>query len=296
MLHPYQSRPVSQKIVRNVPLDTDICSMDADAGTMDPAAGLAHIKGKRRVYDIRVADCDEQRDQAGILIDRMYATRGYLSNGLSKRADDRRITLVASEADAVIGTLTLGFDRAPGLLVDELFGDQTDALRDSGLFLCEFTKLAIDGGMRSRRLIASLFHAAYIFAHLVMKADRLLIEVNPRHVGYYRRMLGFQPIGAPRLNPRVDAPAVLMALDLKHARRQIDTIGGTALAGQADTRSLYPFFFAPGEERDILERAERNIPSHEPSYAPRNAGTGRRAGLRRTVVAVAAPAIPFIPA
>ena len=250
----------------------DDCSEETlqETDTLDP---------ERRVFDIRVADGDRERDAAGILINRMYATRGYLSNGLSRRRNDRRITLVASEREAVVGTLTLGFDHAAGLLVDELFGQETDALRADGLKLCEFTKLAIDGAMRSQRLIASLFHAAYIFAHPLMDADRLLIEVNPRHVGYYRRMLGFQAVGAPRLNPRVDAPAVLMALDLEHARHQIDALGGTALSGQgqAEGRSLYPFFFSPEEEQVILMRAQCKLPSHDSSFASRQ-HPGRRRG------------------
>ena len=267
-------------IVRAVPFDPPVAASaprSADEGSFEALQKSEGFDPERRVFDIRVADGDRERDAAGILINRMYATRGYLSNGLSQRRNDRRITLVASEREAVVGTLTLGFDDVPGLLVDELFRPETDALREAGLTLCEFTKLAIDGAMRSQRLIASLFHAAYLFAHPLMAADRLLIEVNPRHVGYYRRMLGFQVVGEARLNPRVDAPAVLMALDLDHARCQIDALGGTALSGlgQPEGRSLYPFFFSAEEERVILMRAQRKLPLHDASPATR-----RPPGLR----------------
>ena len=40
--------------------------------------------------------------------------------------------------------------------------------------------------------------------------DYVVIEVNPRHVRYYERMLGFEVIGPERMNPRVEAPAVLL--------------------------------------------------------------------------------------
>ena len=36
-----------------------------------------------------------------------------------------------------------------------------------------------------------LFHIAYIFARRMHDRTDLLIEVNPRHVRFYERMLGF---------------------------------------------------------------------------------------------------------
>jgi hypothetical protein len=211
----------------------------------------------RRVFDIRVADASVDRAEAGILVDRMYATRGYLTGGLPAPACDHRITLVASEGDTTIGTITMTADRGDGLLVDQLFGDEVAVLRARGLRLCEFTKLAIDGAVRSRRVLASLFHAAYIHAHPIWGMHRLLIEVNPRHVGYYRRMLGFRAMSDVRINARVDAPAVLMTLDLHHARSRIAAVGGTHDAAAADDRSLYPWFFSPDEELAIIERARQ---------------------------------------
>lgn len=53
-----------------------------------------------------------------------------------------------------------------------------------------------------------------------------MIEVNPRHVEFYRRMLGFEMFGAERLCNRVNAPAVLLRLDLSYARQQIEKLGG----------------------------------------------------------------------
>jgi hypothetical protein len=204
----------------------------------------------------------------------MYATRGYLSSAMPNRAPDNRITLVASEDDATIGTITMGFDIGEGLLVDQLFGTEVAALRQQGLQLAEFTKLAIDGAARSPRVLASLFHAAYIFAHPIKRADRLLIEVNPRHVGYYRRMLGFERLTDARLNPRVHAPAVLMALDLHHAQRQIALHGGSHGGGRAGERSLYPWFFATDHADEIVERARAHrVRPHDERALSRAQGT-----------------------
>ena len=207
----------------------------------------------RRLFTIRAADSFGQRSLASILVNRMYATRGYHTSSLLKSPDSNRITLIAGEADAVIGTITIGFDSPQGLLVDELFRAETDALRHAGRELCEFTKLAMDSIVKSKRVLASLFHVAYIIAHRLNDFDNLMIEVNPRHVLYYQRMLGFEVLGPERLNQRVNAPAVLLSLDLSHARREIEEFGGRQDLA-AREKSLYPYFFSPGEEGGIIKR------------------------------------------
>jgi hypothetical protein len=102
-------------------------------------------------------------------------------------------------------------------------------------------------------VLAALFHVSYIYGHLLMRYDNLLIEVNPRHVRYYQRMLGFRATGAPRQNLRVNAPAVLMSLDFAHARAKITKFGGKPQYSLLE-RSLYPYFFSPIEESGIVGR------------------------------------------
>lgn len=209
-----------------------------------------------RLFTIRAADSFGHRSSASILIDRMYATRGYRTNGLNAEPAPNKITLTACEDEEVMGTITVGFDSPAGLHVDDLFRQEVDALRERDRKVCEFTKLAMDSLVRSKRVLASLFHVAYIHARRVNRFHDLLIEVNPRHVRYYERMLGFVAKSAERLNPRVNAPAVLMALDLAHADAQIKKFGGQQhMAG--NERSLYPYFFSPAEEIGIVGRLRR---------------------------------------
>jgi hypothetical protein len=266
---------VPSKIVIGVPFETPLDPPHAPFIERRKQPRSAEFG--RRVFDIQVADGGDRSD-ASLLIDRMYATRGYLSSGLPQCADDDRITLVASEAGLTIGTITMGFDAENGLMVDDLFGSEVAALRERGLRLCEFTKLAIDGAVRSRRVLASLFHAAYIYALPVKGADRLLIEVNPRHVGYYRRMLGFHALTEARINRRVDAPAVMMMLDLSYARAQIAALGGLQADAAAEERSLYPWFFDSAQERQIIDRAR----THRTVHAGLAHGTLRWPGAQST--------------
>ena len=59
-----------------------------------------------------------------------------------------------------------------------------------------------------------------------------------------------------RLNPRVNAPAYLLRINLDYATEQIQRYGGTWAEG-ASERSFYPYFFSPREERGILNRLLR---------------------------------------
>jgi hypothetical protein len=204
-----------------------------------------------RVVTLRAADTGGHRSSANILVHRMYATRGYKSSAEAAPASNV-VTLVACDQGETIGTISVSLDTPRGLLADELFRDELDALRSQGRRLCEFTKLAMDHVLKSKRVLASLFHAAYIWAHLRLGFDDVVIEVNPRHVRYYQRMLGFTVTGPQRLNRRVDAPAVLMRLDFDHARSQIERLAGRP--EPAGERSLYPHFFSAKEEAGIAAR------------------------------------------
>ena len=228
--------------------------LGAQMPTKMPQRHQAHEEPDRKPYTICAADSDGHHSSAHILVNRMYAWRGYrASQGVNVANNRNRITLIASEHDSTIGTITINFDSADGLLVDELFEHEASILRRDRAMLCEFTKLAIDGAVQSKKVLASLFHVAFIYAHVVKGCDRILIEVNPRHVRYYRRMLGFEVMGPERLNPRVNAPAVLLSLELSHARAQIDRFGGR-LELEGVERSLYPYFYSAQEEAGIVRR------------------------------------------
>jgi hypothetical protein len=144
-----------------------------------------------------------------------------------------------------------------GLFVDELYHEEVDAFRTDGRKVCEFTKLAIEASIRSKPVLAALFHIAYIHARRVNRCTHLVVEVNPRHVTFYERMLGFVVCGDEKIDSRVSAPAVLLGLDLAFAESQIAEMAGHRELA-ATRRSLYPYFFAPAEEMAI-ERRLRSV-------------------------------------
>lgn len=202
-------------------------------------------------FGIRLANSEGQRSTASYLIEKRYAWRGYAASG--PKPAPNRVTLVASDAERALATITVGFDSDQGLVVEDLYRDAIAELREAGAALCEFTKLAVDSAEQSREVLAMMFHVAYMYARRIHHCTDLVIEVNPRHVRFYERMLGFVVFGPARHCPRVGAPAVLMRLDLAHAQEQIARFGGhRELAGSV--RALYPLFFSPDEEDGIVGR------------------------------------------
>lgn len=220
------------------------------------AVKVPHGPERRRCFTIRAAESSRERRSASRLIERMYASRGYDATPLPLEGSAYAKTFVASEHNEAIGTLTINVDAAEGLMVDGVFPDEVAQFRAEGHRLCEFTKLAMDRVVRSPRLLASLFHVAYIYAFRVKGLTHLLIEVNPRHVRYYVTMLGFKVVGPVRHNARVNAPAVLLALDLSHAKEQIARFGGKVELAAIE-RSAYPYFFSAKDENGIVERLLR---------------------------------------
>lgn len=207
-------------------------------------------------FIIRAADAHRERRAVNSLVSRMYATRGYQVTPLPEEIVSNKKTFFVTEQASVVGTLTVGLDSSEGLLAEDVFRNEVAMLRTEGRRVCEFTKLAMDKVNGSRRLLASLFHVAYIHARRIEGLDNILIEVNPRHVRYYEAMLGFNALGEKRLNPRVNAPAVLLSLDLEHAQTQIAKFGGRPDLASTE-RSIYPYFFSSNDESGIVDRLQR---------------------------------------
>lgn len=213
------------------------------------------ISLSQQQFKIRLANSEGRRESASLLIKKRYAWRGYDTAGLANETPNR-ITLMADTDNHPIGTLTIGLDSPSGLLVDQLYRDEIDKLRAGGAAVCEFTKLAIDEAMRSKRVLAALFQLAYVFSHRIHGATDVVIEVNPRHIIFYKRMLGFEKLGSERMCARVSAPAVLLHLRLAYATAQIAKFGGT-FANIPGVRSLYPYFMGLADENGIFERLVR---------------------------------------
>ena len=219
-------------------------------------------------YGIRLTDTADGRNSASMLISKMYAWRGYA--GTHQLTDDpNRITLTAADQGETVGTLTIGIDSPIGLAADQIFKAELDVHRERGARLCEFTKFAFDTNVRSKTALANLFHLAVIYARDINNCTDIMIEVNPRHRRFYEHMLGFVRETDVRTNPRVNAPAYLLRVNLDYVTEQIERHGGTYSSGTTE-RSFYPYFFSPREERGIINRLLKVDQSHPSNYPLEN--------------------------
>lgn len=241
--------------------------------------------GQRR-FKIKSAETEERRGMVNSLLKNRYGFRGYQEVSLPTDRSVHKFTLSAVEEEAIIGTITVSIDGPKRLSADEAFAPEVELLRSQGRRLCEFTKLAVDPTVGTKRVLASLFHVAYIVAHRIRGYDMLLIEVNPRHVRYYERMLGFTVLSEERMNRSVNAPAVLLCAEFSYIMAQIGKFGGQPELA-ATERSLYPFVFSLKEECSILTRMQnkqrmmdrRLIDTGHPSYSPSDFAASDLAGL-----------------
>lgn len=226
----------------------DLC-LDQSADTTQ-----AETRGDRQEFKVRLATTEDRRKAASLLIEKMYSWRGYEANPLGQ--DPNKITLVAYQEDKVVGTLTLGLDSPGGMVVDQLYKNEADQLRAQGRKICDVTKLAVDQDIKSKNVLGALFHLSVIYGHNIHQATDFLIEVNPRHALFYQRMIGFVPFGQEKLCPRVNAPAVLLKLDLAYADEQVKKYGGLGAEAHG-VRSIYPYWFSKEDELGITQRLLR---------------------------------------
>ena len=241
-----------KQTIIGLPLDNPLRPLSLER---EERADTHNISLSQQQFKIRLANSEGRRESACLLIKKMYNWRGYDTAGLNEDSPNR-ITLMADTAGVSIGTLTIGLDSPSGLLVDQLYHDEIDRLRTSGATVCEFTKLAVDQALQSKQVLAALFQLAYIYAHRIHGATDVVIEVNPRHVVFYKRMLGFEPLGETRMCPRVHAPAVLLHLSMAYAKDQIARYGGH-FVDIPGVRSVYPYFLSTKDEDGISERLQR---------------------------------------
>jgi hypothetical protein len=215
--------------------------------------GTREFAHEDREFRIRLANTEERRESANILINKMYSWRGYDNAGASGSTPNR-ITLIASGASGeVIGTISIGMDSPAGLFADEMYHEELEALRNQGRKVCEFNKLAIDTTIKSKRILSSLLHVAYLYPYGLFGYTDGVLEVNPRHVKFYEKMMGFTQIGPERICPRVHAPGVLLRTNFAYVNEQVEEYGG--LMDKADgVKSLYPYFFTKADEAGILGR------------------------------------------
>lgn len=214
-----------------------------------PSSRCVHRRVDGRIYRFACADEPFEMASAARLVSRRYAWRGYnVEDSLGHMRSTNELTLVASCAGEVHGTLTVRLDdRRSSLLSEALYPDEIGRLRARGARLCEFGRLAFEANLDTLEILGPLFHLGLIYTRGMNRCTDAVVEVNPRHAGFYRHLFGFETLGEERTCQRVAAPAVLMRLALPEAVRRADAEGGT----RTGHRAIYPYCLGY-EEFDAL--------------------------------------------
>lgn len=244
---PHQNN-VGQQTIVAIDTDRHLRSLSIPECDID----RANLQLDQQRFKIRLTRTAEQQDSTNLLVRKMYSYLGYNTSSIGAH-EPNRISLSVSSQDHIIGTLTLGLDMGDGLSAEALYKTEIDSLRAQGRRVCEITKLAVDESVGSRRVLAALFHIAFIHARRLQGCTDVVIEVRPSHVRFYERMLGFRVFGEERLCPRVNTRGLLLRLEFDYVEIQLAKFAGHAELAQSE-KSLYPYAFSKQEESGIAQR------------------------------------------
>jgi N-acyl amino acid synthase FeeM len=120
------------------------------------------------------------------------------------------------------------------------------------------TRLAVDRAAAGKRVLAGLFHTAYLFACKIHGYTHAVIEVNPRHVLFYGKELKFKVVGPERLDLRVNAPAMLLCVSFQAIAEGLTKHAGKH-APAGTKRTLFHYGFPPKEELGVLHRLSQLV-------------------------------------
>lgn len=194
----------------------------------DEFAEPAYLDSARRPLgrthlSLRIADRPELRHAALDLVLEHYKRCGYVAPDATYTHVHRFATVpgsttfvICDDENAVLATATVVPDGPWGLPMDSIYREELNALREEGRVLCEgigFASRVLESKATLKHIL-TLTRAVMWYSFRVGRTD-LVVAVNPRHVGFYARLLPFQIIGPERQYQTVrGAPAVPLRLDL----------------------------------------------------------------------------------
>lgn len=187
-----------------------------------PSSRPILVRGLNRRISVKIASETDEWESAFRLVADCYRARGYEtadSDGLRFtpfHALRDTTTFVAQHEGQVIATLSLVPDNILlGLPLECIFKPEVENLRRAGRRLVEVTSLAdCDLSLTEFVLVFTTTMRLLSQYAVRMGADAAVITINPRHRLFYRKVMGFQPLGPVRSYPSVqNAPAEAYLID-----------------------------------------------------------------------------------
>lgn len=206
------------------------CTYAVLAGAVEADYSLVAAKRRGRPDECvhaSVARAQHKLDAARRLVQQRFESRGYLTSGsgaIRAYGDRFTLTLIAEAGGATVGTMSVRLDGPRGLLADDIYSEELSAIRSQGGRLCEFGGLALAERADTKMVLSTLFGLAYSLGKTTHdEVTDVFIEVNPQHVGFYRRVFGFVVEAGERFCERVQAPAVLLRTTVDELEARLRT-------------------------------------------------------------------------
>ena len=163
-------------------------------------------------------------------------------------------SFLAHNEGKLAGSMGVRLDSAVrGLAADDMYRDQLDDLRAGGQKLAELVQLSVDMNSVPRRVLAGLFHTAYLFAGTVRGCDYCLLLANTRYADFFYSSLGFDYVGDERVNVRTATPMALLAAHLPTVNEALARVGGRPGLATGDP-TLFSHGFSPEEVAGVMKR------------------------------------------
>jgi len=156
--------------------------------------------------EYKIATTTDELEQAFELV-----TQQYISVGMHLKEHELRLTKyhllpdskvfiaikkLPDNKEKVIGTLTVVVDTSMGLPMDEIYKEQLDRIRITGVLLAEVIGLAVTPAESAlqNNIVMYLFKMCFQYARFSQVHD-LLCSVKQKHVAFYSEVLLFKAIG-----------------------------------------------------------------------------------------------------
>jgi hypothetical protein len=234
-------------------------------------------KAKPEAFTIKIASTIEERDAVFRLAYQVYLDKNYVKKNANEwlvndydRSKSTTIFMVKDHLDSIVASATLVFNDNSILPTESIYAKEIENLKISGSKIVEVSRLVISPDFRnSREILVLLFNYMFVYGFHVKHFDTTIIQVNPRHKDYYRKLLNFQEIGEVKFGPIVqNAPAILLCLPLKSCYAEVIRYGKITDIEKKD-RSLYPHFLNVEQEKLVahyLEKQAKPISDEEKKY------------------------------
>ncbi|MEQ9461214.1 MAG: hypothetical protein RIG82_09710 [Phycisphaeraceae bacterium] len=205
----------------------------ADNAPNNPTENTTDLESSISVSGLTfdVARSVDQAAEAWKLVYNAYRRAGLIPENpqelhlVPQAINERTLVTLGRIHNVTVSTMSVYIDGPEGLPVESVYADELNRLRDEGRTLVELGLFA-DRREHLFRSIDAILELMRFCTHYAVNEGAVdaVVGVNPRHVPFYTRLLGFEVIGETKSYATVnDFPVVLLHLDwnLKTAAKRL---------------------------------------------------------------------------